>query len=281
MEIFEFNNFVFGDDIDIDPADIESSGIDIRIGGKVYKLNVTEMEDIDDSFKKEYKDEFDKKVAELNDAYQKKMNTLKSVFDEKVSELNTEIDKYKAMQREISPVPALTSEHMDMGLSVYRSGDSIVWTYKTVYAPTHVNANRIDPAFAHRMITPVLLVMTVTNGNVIDFKVHKIIGGGKFRHYHSLSNSDDCWGSFSYSSVNVETPDDAIRLFNEAANVLKTINKYSLGTSNPKGLPRFSTVEKHLLDPDTEVGDVKYNQRIRNIGIDSVTTDNSDSVWSV
>ena len=119
---------------------------------------------------------------------------------------------------------------------------------------------------------------------VENVRVLKIIGHDKFRHYHSLSATSDCWGDFNYSGVKIEDADEALEYSRKALLVLDTINEFSLGTRNPKGLSRFDTLKKHLLKEDDNVEDTRstINSRNSRSGFDTDVNDtiSEEMVWT-
>jgi len=72
----------------------------------------------------------------------------------------------------------------------------------------------------------------------------------------------------------------------EVSILLETINDLSIGTNNPRGLSRLSTIEKHLLKSDDDAVDKKtkstINSRNSRAGVDLAAqeTTSAEAVWS-
>jgi hypothetical protein len=290
MEIFHVDEAVVSQEVDIDTLKkVETDGISIRIGNRVVKLSVTDEEILpDEELKKEYEDKLEEAYAKLKETLDRHKNDLTEAYKIKERALNNEIKEYKRKSREISVIPDITVSHAAQGLSVVNGGNgSIVWYYNCVYAPKYVNERRIDPKFAKRLMTPITIaIYTDRDLKASDIVVRKIIGHEKFYHYHSVSGSRDCWGEFSFSGEDVSTADKALELAKRALVVLETINEFSLGTTNPRGLSRFDTIKKHLLEKEDDVEETRNasNSRNRRSGFDTDVNNNltdEANVWSV
>jgi hypothetical protein len=118
-------------------------------------------------------------------------------------------------------------------------------------------------------------------------RIVKIIGHKKFQHYHSLSDNVDCWGGFKPIGVKIDDPNDVISLAKKALVVLETINEFSIGKRNPKGLSRFNTLIKHIQpvsDTDENTNTIKkstiYSRNSRTGFDQEINDSNSENVWS-
>ena len=270
-----------------DLNNIKSEGITIRTGNQVLKLTVTDMvslpeDDIKEELEKKYfeaitslKTQFDIYKEQMSFAIDKK----KAEYEEKEKQLRTQLNKTNSL-------PNIKEEHCNQGLGVVNSDDGgLVWVYNCVYQPKYINKKIIDPSFAKRLMTPVTIkIYTNSEDCVVNMRLVKIIGHSKFQHYHSLSGSSDCWGEFSYSGKKIDSPEDAIKLAKDALVVLETINEFSIGKRNPKGLSRFDTLMKHILDEERTDQPAKkssVNSRNSRTGFDETTNDtNSENIWS-
>lgn len=254
MEIYPFDRTKEDVFTETDISGIQADGISIRSGNKVIRLQVTEEVVIDDA--DAIKQELE---AKFEESYNKLVSEFDQYRDQMKSTLSREKTKYREkkadLERQLSEsrtLPALTRKHLHQGLSVALHGEQgLVWAYKTVYAPMFVGNRRIDPSFAKRLVTPVSIEAYVNgSGKIYDLIVRQILGNKKFYHYHSMSSSSDCWGNFEYSGKRIPNPDDMLKFLQEASYLLETINDMSIGTSNPRGLSRLATLEKHLLAPE-------------------------------
>ncbi len=274
----------------IKPADlnnIKSDGITIRTGNQVLKLTVTDTVSIpEDDIKKEYDSKYNVFITDIKkqfEIYKKQLsfslNKKKEEYEKKKSELRIQLKK-------INTIPNITREHANKGLTVVNGNNGgLVWYYNCVYQPKYINKKVIDPNFAKRLMTPVTLEITTNENNVVTLmKIVKIIGHEKFQHYHSLSNTSDCWGDFDSTGRIIDDPNDAIKLSKDALAVLETINEFSLGKRNPKGLSRFDTLIKHIQRDDIDKNSIKHvsvNSRNSRTGFDQeINNSNTENIWS-
>jgi hypothetical protein len=288
MEIFSVDENI-GSEIDIDTLkDIKADGINIRVGNKVVYLTVTDEVSLpEDDIRKEYQEKLEEAHGQIKSVIERHKNDLTEAYKIKERELNRKIEEYEARKRSINRMPDITVEQSNQGLSAAIDYDgTVIWYFNGVYAPKFINDRRLDPKFAKRLMTPITIAIYTDNDmKSTEIRVLRIIGHEKFIHYHSVSNRSDCWGDFSVSGYDVSTAEEAIVLAKRALVVLETINEFSLGTTNPRGLSRFDTLKKHLLDKDAEVEEVRNtNSRNNRAGI---TTDVNNgladeaNVWSV
>ena len=260
-----FENIIKDSSIDIDS--LESNGISVRCGNKVLKLSVTETEELPiDEIKKELEQSYQEKLIELETSLKEYKDQLKLSLQLEADKLRETKRKYENSLKQTNKLPNITIDHANKGLYVVNDKNGgLIWFFKCVYAPKYVNEKRIDPSFAKRLMTPILLKATVNEENkVISLVVNKIIGDEKFKHYHDTGYTD-CWGdTFRPSSFTIKDPDEAIAFFEKALYILETINEFSLGNRSPKGLSRFNTIKKHLtneVNPDVKKSAVTSRNR--------------------
>jgi len=292
MEIFNLDD-VINPTTDIDEGivdNIKADGITVRVGNRVMVMSVTDEVSLpEDDLKKEYEEKLAEAKSQTNEIIDRHKSDLNEAYRVKARELDKKIKEYEEKIRERITIPPVSREFADQGLSVAGDGRGrIYWYFNCVYAPKYVNNKRIDPKFAKRLMTPICIEIRANSDfKVENIRVVKIIGHQKFRHYHSLSNSSDCWGDFTYSGVDVSDQEKALDMAKKSLVVLETINEYSLGTRNPRGLSRFDTIKKHLLDDDAEVSesDNRTNTRNARSGIESTNVNQNLAgdvgVWSV
>jgi hypothetical protein len=288
MEIYPFDKS-FDDNFTIDDVSkVQADGISIRIGNRIVKLQVTEETVIDDveTVRKELEEKFSEYVNNVKsqfENYKEQMRTVLMKEKEKISQKEKELARRIS---EVSTLPNLTFDHMRIGLSVSKNNHGLVWSYKAVYAPKFVSDRRIDPTFAKRLVTPICIeVYTDGAGLVYDCKVKQILGDKKFQHYHSLGGNSDCWGNFKPNGRTITEPNDMIAFCREAVAVLETINDMSIGTMNPRGLPRYNTLKKNLLSVEESgknPNDSRSSTNSRNerSGVSQTMENESESVWS-
>jgi len=286
MEIYELDNI----DININKQDVDSivsDGITLRSGNKLFSFSVVEENILpDDDIKKEYQEKVDSMFETMKREAQTYKDQLKQAFDLKNDILTEKISEYKEKIKDASPMPEISTVYADKGLSVAKSEEGLKWYFNCVYAPKYINNKIIDPAFAKRLMTPITIEITTNNEDkVTNIRVLKIIGHTKFRHYHSLSSTSDCWGDFKYAGEVIGNADKALIFATKVLLLLETINEYSLGTSNPKGLSRFSTLKKHIIE-DSDVSDENKKSTINSrnersgFGVDVNDEISRDMVWS-
>ena len=284
MEIMVFDD-KWDDIVDTPDIDgIETDGFTIRSGNKVLKLKVVETEIIEDvdSIKQELQEKFDKEIVNIKESFDTYKKSMKDGFDTYRDEIEEKKRELERRLSEISVLPDIREKHLNAGLSVYNDRNGkLIWSYKCVYQPKFINDKRIDPSFAKRLMGPITLQIKTSNGKVTSVLVNKIIGNSKFRHYHSLSSSEDCWGDYNFQGEVIKTPDEMVDFAKKTLSVLEIINEFSLGTTNPSGLSRFNTLKKHVitetdvLEPNT----TRHSSRDVRAGYDETVNDES-SGWS-
>jgi hypothetical protein len=290
MEIYPFDKTVEDVFSDQDITNIQADGISIRSGNKIIRLQVTEEVVIDDTdtIRKELEDKFKERFSFLTSEFDNYKEQMQYSLREEKNKLEHKQNELDRRMNEVSVLPALTRQHLHTGLSVaINDRGGLVWSYKTVYAPKFVGKRRIDPTFAKRLVTPIAVeVWTNQKNQITKLIVRQILGNKKFHHYHSMSQSSDCWGSFRFDGKNITTPDEMVTFCQEVSLLLETINDMSIGTNNPRGLSRLATVEKHLLkaEDDAEDSQPKTNTNSRNsragVDLEAQEAQNAEAVWS-
>lgn len=240
------------DAINID--DVQSSGMTIRIGGRVVKLQVTEEISLPED---EIRAEYSLKLTE-------KLQQIKGILNEKMSEMTYMVeqnrqdfeDKERELQKRLAEanlMPNITYDQAKAGLSVVKGhkdhrgeADCLTWLYQGVYWPKFVDGNPIDPKYAKRLISPVTLEIVTLKDRVRQVTVRKTIGLAKFRHYHAMGGDSDCWGQWSIPSRWAE-PKDILAIAQHGMGVLENVNTRSPGDRSPSGLPRLDTLSQHVL----------------------------------
>jgi len=286
MEIYPFDKTMKDVFTDTDLSGIQADGISIRSGNKIIRLQVTEEVVVDDTdaIKKDLEAKFAQKYQGLEVEFDKYKEQMKYSLREEKNKLDRKQQQLDRQLNETQTMPIITTKHMYDGLSVATSErGGLVWSFKTVYAPKFVGSRKIDPTFAKRLVTPISIELsTNSDGKGNRLIVRQILGNKKFHHYHSMSQSSDCWGNFTFDGKKFNSPEDVIDFLKEASLVLETINNMSIGTNNPRGLSRLATLEKHLLKAD-DVDDSKVatNPRNARAGVDLDRQEaEATAVWS-
>lgn len=230
---------------------IISDGISLRVGNRLVKFTVDSdnVLDVENEIRNEFKNKVSKRLEQLGDIIQTKMNEVSSI----VSSYKREFDrKEKLLTDELkasAKMPNVSLSHAQKGLSVVKGNnkDEIIWLYKGIYYPRFIDRKLIDPKFSKRLITNVVFVIRTENGSVKEILIKRSTDLSKFDHYHQMSNNSDCWGNFKWQRI-CNTPDEIISLAKEAEAVLENVNSLSLAQRNPSGLPRFETLNSHIVN---------------------------------
>jgi len=272
-------------------AAIQADGISIRSGNKVLRFTVTEETVVneDAAIRKELERKFQVHMDELTAKFAEYKTSMKNALDTEKQKLQRSQDELNRRLNAVSVLPAITEAHLRQGLSVaIADRGGFVWSFKTVYAPKMVGNRRIEPEYAKRLVTPVVIeVRTTADNKVHNLTVRQYMGNDKFHHYHKMGNDSDCWGQFKYSGRILNTPDEVITFCKEASFLLEVINDMSIASRNPRGLSRLDTLQKHLLPPDadTSEGNARMNntnsRNERSGVVANVNADVADNVWSV
>ena len=155
-------------------------------------------------------------------------------------------------------MPDITQSHMLKGLSVFKgnANDELIWVYKGIYNPRFVIVpdpiNRtktrkpIPARLVNRLKHDILYIIGTKKEKVTSLKTTKTQKDTYdqdlplFQHYHQTA-SGDCWGTFIHSK-RWKKADDIIEIAKEAEAVLEGVNKGSIASSDPAGLPKLDTL---------------------------------------
>lgn len=263
--------------------DIRTEAITIRIGGKLVKLEVAEEQETDD----------EKIRQEMTEKFNAKLQGIRGFVNDKAMEIENVISTYRndyeKKERELDKrlsqaniMPEITRQHSYKGLSVVKGGggtyqgrkDCFTWIYRTTYNPTRYNGQPLKVSFAKKMVTPIIIELTTEQDKILGIRVKQYLGDSSFDHYHH-----GCWGEWKYSSEKIKTPDDALRVCEQASSVLDNINGHSLAHQNPRGLPRHVTVRKNIITENEGASAVESTRRAdERTGLN--TNASADSVWT-
>jgi hypothetical protein len=277
--------FSYIDNVNIE--NLKTDGMTIRIGNQIVKLTATKIENI--SIEDEIREEFRIKLSE-------KLNEIKVKLNDKIIELVDFTNRIKEeadrKEREIEErlrtscmMPDINIRHAKQGLSCVKGErkDEIIWLVQGIYWPKTVgdgtNWKKIEPAYAKKMISSIIFMIVTEGKKVKGVSTRKPVGLDYFEHYHQ--SKPDCWGKWS-PKRDFKGPDDIIKIAKEAEAVLENINPRSLADRSPLALPRFATLERHLLNKPTEKPEVTIlNQEDIRSGIRPNTTGTNDNLWSI
>lgn len=237
--------FATVDKVDIDS--IQMDGITIRAGRQILKLQVVQTEDLPivDEIKEEYKKKLNDQLGRIKTAVQSKVSemvtfisTIREDYEKKEIELKKRLDSAQIM-------PSISADHMRKGLSVGPGArkNELYWFVRGVYWPKFVDYNPIDPRYAKKLVTPIVIQIITENDIVKSVTTKTPIGLKTFSHYHQAE--PDCWGKWRHKP-NWKTADDILAIAHEAQAVLENVNSASIAKRNPVGLPTFQVLERHI-----------------------------------
>ena len=268
------------DSVDIDS--IESDGLSIRVGNKVLKLNVISQQPIPevDEIKEEFRQKLNEQQRQIKAKINDKINEITEYHHSMRMEYQRKEKELKAILARSAPMPEVDYSHAQQGLSVVK-GDSqnrLIWLVQGVYWPKTLDHKQIDPKFSKKMISNVVFLIETVNQSVSSVSTRKPIGLDYFSHYHQ--SRPDCWGKWKNAST-WKTPNDIIRIAREAEAVLENINTGSIAEPNPRGLPRKSTLGRHLVESKKSQKMGALNQTTRRSGITEQVRREDGEVWSL
>lgn len=269
----------------IDVNNIRTEGLTIRAGEKVLKLEVVSESPIPEV--DEIREEFRKKLTEQLQKIKEKINTKITETSNFVSGLKREYErKERELKNRLSksqPMPDVFMSHAQKGLSLVKGDrkDTMHWLVQGIYWPKQIDGRPLEGKFSKKMLTQIVFCIETKLNTVISVTTRKPIDMSYFNHYHQ--SSPDCWGNWKHPS-RFETPEDIINIAREAEVVLENINTGSIADHNPRGLPRLTTVKRHILKGDDAKDEKKLdfgilNQTARRSGITG-TVRNDDDMWS-
>ena len=253
--------------IDIDT--LKSDGVRLSIGGKTFKfkdLEVIDNENVEDKIRAEYKEKLNQQQQRIRDKINQKINQLLVMHQQKQKELDRKEEQLKQKYSQAAMMPEITSSHMNRGLSVAKgdSNNELIWVYRGVYNPRFIiyypenkvsernkKKKPIPARLVKRMKSDMLILIKTKDNRVLSVVTRKLRanrGGGlsPFPHYHQQTNQD-CWGSWKHPKE-WKTPDDILRIAQEAESILETINHGSIANQSPAGLSRLNTIIKAVED---------------------------------
>lgn len=275
---------MFKDISAVDMQDISLDEVSLRIGNQIYKLKRTgEAKDIDieKEIRKEYSQKLSDKLSNLGKAITSKMDEAMTVVHQLRSEAERKEKVLKDKLAAVVSMPDVTFSHAQKGLSVVKGGRAgqLLWLVRRVYWPKFVDRRPIKPAYVKKMITPVIIMVTTDSNRVVGVTTRQIGNLNYFRHYHQ--SSPDCWGQWSWPPE-WRTPDDILKIADDAISVLENINSRSLAIRSPEGLPRFRTLQRNLEEQGVDIDvEVPRDSLIRT-GVERArgTTNSEDTMWT-
>ena len=276
--------YMFGEVDKLNVEDIKTQGMTVRVGNKVLKLGLIEGEtlSIEDEIREEFKEKLSEKTKKIRDEINKKINEMRDFVREIKNKADKKKREYDNLMGRVREMPDIDESYAKAGLSVVRGSRSdarsYLWLVQGVYWPKTLNSQQIEPKMSKKMVSNVTFVIKTEGDKVTQVSTRKPIGLDYFPHYHQ--QSPDCWGKWKYPRT-WNTPDDIIRIAREAEAVLENINKGSIATENPQGLPRKTTLLRHLIDNKTKKKiPTKLNMNTIRTGISTDLRADDENVWT-
>ena len=177
------------------------------------------------------------------------------MHQQKQNELERKERNLAAKYNNAAMMPDITYDHAKKGLMVVRNAgknDELLWLFRGRYQCKFFKKSRakkskaIDKTLRKRLVKDIIIRVRTRGINVVEVTTHNPDADmSPFWHYHKMSATSDCWGSWTRPS-SWSTPDDIIRCAKDALAVLETINEGSVAKDNPAGLPRLDTVRENL-----------------------------------
>lgn len=264
--------------------DINLNGFTIRNGNKILKLEVTGIEDVtmDQEIREEFRLKLGEKLASIKDRLNQKITEVVQYTTQIRMEAERKERELEEKLRRAHPMPDVFMDQAKKGLSVVKgsSRNELIWLVQGIYWPKTIDNKPIEPKYSKKLLTNITF-MIKTQGDVIKkVSTRQPIGLEYFEHYHQ--QRPDCWGKW-HPQNRFNTPDDIIRIAREAEAVLENVNSNSLARRDPRGLPRFSTLKRHLI-PSKKVKpteDSMLSQATRRSGISTEMRSADEDVWSL
>lgn len=266
---------------------LKTEGVRIVIGGKTFEftdLKVTENEDLEEKIRTEFRKKINNQQKIIREKINAKINQLLILHQTKQQEFDRKEEELIKKYSDASLMPNLDKRHFIKGLSVVKGSrnDELIWLYKALYNPKTIilyndhsekKRKRIPTRLINRLKKDIIISIKTRKNEVYSINTDYINNNNDMRtfsHYHQTGGGD-CWGSWKYKRK-YKSPDDILKLAMEAEAILGTINKGSLATRNPDGLPRIETITKSVENSDEIDLEYKSNNEIDEINEDIWTS---------
>ena len=267
---------------DIDSVDvnaIKNTGITIRAGNKLVKLEVVSETPIE--LEEEIREEFRIRLREKLQEIKNRLNQKVTEIVETTSRIRIEAERkeqeLKSQLQRAHPMPDVFFEHAGRGLSCVKGQGhgEIIWLVSGIYWPKFYDGKRIDPKYSKMLLTQIMFMIHTKGDKVTGVSTRQLIGLDYFEHYHQ--HRPDCWGHWVYPK-NWSNPNDIIKIARDAEAVLQNVNPHSIANRSPRGLPRKETLARHLAAEKT-VKIAKPDQGEIRTG--RTTAGRTEDVWEI
>lgn len=237
---------------------INANGLTLSFGGKTFQfkdLQVVNEDDLEEKMRAEFRDKLNSQQQRIREKINTKVNQLLTMHQQKQNELERKERSLAAKYSNAAMMPDITYSHAKKGLMVVRNegkNDELLWLFRGRYQckwflkSRSKKAKAIDKTLRRRLVKDIIIRIKTRGVQVVSVSTHNPDADmTPFWHYHKMSSSSDCWGTWKHPS-NWSDPEDIIRIAKDALAVLETVNEGSVAKDNPSGLPRLDTVREHL-----------------------------------
>jgi len=276
---------MFNDINAVNIDELKSSGFTVRIGNQIIKLTPTEFQNvtIEDEIREEFRLKLSERLTDIKDKLNNKIIELVNYTNKIKDEADRKEREYEERIKNACVMPNVTLDHAKKGLSCVKGDqrDEIIWLIQGIYWPQTVGAvtrKKIEPKYSMKMISNIIFKV-VTQGKIVKrVSTHKPIGLDYFEHYHQ--SRPDCWGQWK-APKEFNGPEDIIKIAKDAEAVLQNVNPSSLASRSPFGLPRFSTLERHLVESKNQ-NSIELRTLSQSDARQGITTGSDDTdVWTL
>lgn len=243
--------------------DTKLKDITIRVGSKIlkYELISNTEYDLDKEIREEYSKILSDKMKEIRNVINTKFNetlrTLQMAKDEYIRKEQILLDKLKKS----NVMPDITLSHARKGVAIVKGdrANEIVWLVRRTYSPRTIDNQPISIATIEKLSTPIYIMIITVDNKITSVTTRKLFGLELFSHYHQAN--PDCWGRWSYSK-DWKTPDDIIRVADEAEAVLENVNTNSIAKHEPIGLPSLTALKRSIVKTKEKIDNVEKQPTI-------------------
>ena len=272
---------MFADINSVDVDAIKNSGITIRAGNKLVKLEVVSEEpiEIEDEIREEFRIRLREKLQEIKNRLNQKVTEIVETTSRIRIEAERKEQELKRQLQRAHPMPDVFQEHAARGISCVKgqSRDEIIWFVTGIYWPKFYDGQRIDPKYSKKLLTQIIFQIRTSGNRIHEVSTRQLIGLQYFDHYHQ--QSPDCWGHWTPPS-RWSTPDDLIKVARDAEAVLENVNPHSIANRSPRGLPRKNTLARHMATVSNEKVSKAQEQEAVRTGR-RYGNDAADDVWEI
>jgi hypothetical protein len=266
------------DNVKVD--DVALKGVTLRIGDKVLKLQVVQTTPLDvvEEIKAEYKQALNKRLESIKGVIHQKVTDMTNFVAQIREEMERKEDELKKRLDQAQIMPHITYEHAQRGLSCSPGGrkNEMFWYVRSIYWPKFIDRKPIDPKYAKKLITPMVIQITTEGDQVKGVHTKTPVGLRNFSHYHQAE--PDCWGRWSWTRK-WKNPDDILALAKEAEGVLENVNSGSVAKRNPIGLPTFQVLQRHLIKEKGPLK-VEVDENNTRAGVTTQVNVDQEDAWS-